>query len=510
MYQAISIGNYNPTLRDLEKAGVEIFNDWWNTYIPEHKPELIKKIMHTYYFEQIGADTPEQFVHYINAHLERIMPYYNQLYASELLKINPMLNHSIEANGRNVENILKYANTKDDKYSKAIRDFVGLTDKTGTEGISGKVIGSSTKEDTGHDSYVKSGTEDVIDSRELKGKEDTTTHDTTVTDGTVKKTENETSKTTDNTVIDKTQTETPGEETIKKMEWGQTETGTEKVIGKDVSDGSGSKNWTETLDDDSTTKTVTDLDETSSSHKEEDYADTPQTALEVDDNGNTIIRKNYLTNVRWDDENGKHNADTTQDVTFADDQTKEHKETTTDTNTIDKTVDTDSSKTKGGTDTETTTKSGSNVTQTDETDDRTVNGTKDNVTTTKTDETVTGDGTKGVTSSEDETGTTEKKWTEQGHADNTLTSIVKNTTDNETTTQSSGSQQTHENADVTETGVSNQESKTEETRDEGNTTITSGFMNVSSSALLEAFRRTFLNIDSMIIEELRNNFMLVY
>lgn len=107
-----------PTLRDLEKAGVQIFNDWWSTYIPEHRQTLERKIMHTYYFEEIGCETPDRFVHYLNTHLERIMPYYNQLYASELIKINPMLNHSIEVNGRSIENLLKKANTTDDKFAK--------------------------------------------------------------------------------------------------------------------------------------------------------------------------------------------------------------------------------------------------------------------------------------------------------------------------------------------------------------------------------------------------------
>lgn len=511
MYYRYETGNYNPTLRDLDMAGVQIFNDWWDTYIPEYKPVLIRKIMHTYYFEQIGAETPEQFVHYINAHLERIMPYYNQLYASELIKINPMLNHSIEVNGRTIENLLSKANTTDDKFAKAIRDFAGITDRSGAQGTTATSTTLQNRKDHTTDEYQKSGTEDITDKRKTIGTEDETDHETKVTNGTTDTTEGEKTTVSDTRNLDKTVTERPGETVTTTTDWGQTQKGTEKVVGKDVADGTGSKDWTETRDDDSTTKTVTDLDETSTGNGEKDYADTPQKQLDVtSEYGTAHVRRDFLTNVTWTNDSSKHNADTTQDVTFTDDETKTHKENTTDKTTTDKTQDTETNTEKGGTDTETKERSGENITETSETEYTDREQDRNLTSHTGQNQTVTTDGTRDIDTTENEDYTRDKDWTEKGSSTSDLTSDTNSNTNSATDVQSTSTDQTHENSNMTQSTLSTQNKESEETTDTGSTTITSGFMNVSSSALLEAFRKTFINIDSMIIEELRDNFMLVY
>lgn len=510
MYYRIEEGNYSPTLGELERSGMPIFNDWWTTYVPEHKPELIRKIMHTYYFEQIGAETPDRFVHYINAHLERIMPYYNQLYASELIKISPLVNYALETNGRSIENLLTKANTTDDKFAKAIRDFAGITDKSGLEISDTHSTSSSQKDDIGHDEYSKDGTENIKDHNVTSGTEDEKTHETKVLDGNKNTTETEGTTVTDTRNLDKTETENPNETTVKKMEWGATETGSENVTGKDVSDSSGTKEWTETKDDDATTKTTTTLKETSSSDSEKDYADTPQKQLNTSGDSTLSIRRDYLTNVTWNDESSTHDSTSNQDVKYADDETKTHNENTTDKNTTDRTSTTDTSKQKGGIDTETSTHTGTNITKTEETEynDSVKNRNLSSGTTEK--ETTNTDGTRDLNSAEESSATRDKEWTEKGQSDSTMNTTATNESNVNAKSNNSSTEQTHENSDLSQSSTATQNKTTEETTDKGTTTITSGFMNVSSSALLEAFRKTFLNIDNMIIEELRDNFMLVY
>lgn len=507
MYQSLPRMGDAPTLRDLEKAGVQIFNDWWSTYIPEHRQTLERKIMHTYYFEEIGCETPDRFVHYLNTHLERIMPYYNQLYASELIKINPMLNHSIEVNGRSIENLLKKANTTDDKFAKAIRDFAGVTDKAGIADASGTkdIIGHRT--DDGSVSYTKSGTEDIIDNTDSRGTEveeeltvenkDFTGHETNVSNTTQNGDRN----------LDRTVTETPNEKTVKEMDWGATEKGSEKVVGKDISSGSGTNEWTETLNDNTNTDTVTHLEEDTTANATKDYADTPQKKL---DTGKSAVRRDYLTNSTWTDDTSHHESDTTQNVEYNEEQTKNHNGTTTDENTTDKTQDITSNKEKGGTDTETATHTGTNVTETDEHETNNVttdvNGTKDNTDST----TSTSDSDRNLNTTQNTDYTRDKEWTEKGQSTEHMDS---DTISNEKTVSHSNTSDnisTRENANMSQSSVNTQSKTSEETNDTGSTTVTSGFMNVSSSALLEAFRKTFVNIDEMIVKELRDNFMLVY
>lgn len=511
MYQAITFNNYSPTLGDLEKAGVEIFNDWWETYIPEHRETLIRKILHTYHFYQIGSETPERFVYNLNAQLERIMPYYNQLYKSELIKIDPMLNHAIQSNGRNIENILTKANTTDDKFSKSIRDFVGMTDKasdgqTDTENKNTRdTVGEST---TNYNKEIIEHTDDfnVEDKAE---KEHTTTAEKMV--DSVTETGTEITHVDETHNMTKDVTENPGQVTTKTMDWGQTETGTKKLVGNTVSDGSGTKNWTETRDDDSTTDTDTNLVESTSGHSQKDYADTPQVRLDNSgEDGNSAVRRDYLTNVTWVDESSQHKADTTQHQVFKDDEIRTHDEDTTDKKTTDNTENTETNNAKGGTDTETSKLSGVNTTNTVQKDtgtsdtDKSINKSTNDIRNTDTtkdrDLTMHGTDDRDIDKTTNETGSS---------STNTVENMTETSSGN-VKEHSNEKEQVHENANVSQTSAANQEKKTEETKDAGSTNITSGFMNVSSSALLNAFRDTFLNIDNMIIEELRDNFMMIY
>lgn len=51
---------------------------------------LNEKIINHYLFNEIGMETAELFKFYLNMTMREIMPYYNQLYKSELLEFNPL------------------------------------------------------------------------------------------------------------------------------------------------------------------------------------------------------------------------------------------------------------------------------------------------------------------------------------------------------------------------------------------------------------------------------------
>lgn len=55
-----------------------------------YKPVIESKIMRHYYMREIGAETVGLFKLYLEQKMTEIMPYYNQLYQSELIKFNPM------------------------------------------------------------------------------------------------------------------------------------------------------------------------------------------------------------------------------------------------------------------------------------------------------------------------------------------------------------------------------------------------------------------------------------
>lgn len=65
----------------------------------EYKPVLCKKILKHYYRREIGAETVGLWTLWMNTKLEEIMPYYNQLYNSELIEFDPMTNMNLTKTG---------------------------------------------------------------------------------------------------------------------------------------------------------------------------------------------------------------------------------------------------------------------------------------------------------------------------------------------------------------------------------------------------------------------------
>lgn len=74
----------------LEKSWDKIFTSTTPFFDEEYRKPLCKKILKHFYLREIGADTFGIWKLWMNTRLEEIMPYYNQLYKSELLDFNPL------------------------------------------------------------------------------------------------------------------------------------------------------------------------------------------------------------------------------------------------------------------------------------------------------------------------------------------------------------------------------------------------------------------------------------
>lgn len=145
------MAKYTIEFGKLCKSGFQPFDESWGTFIPEHKQELCDKIVRYYYFNEIGAETPERFRHYLNTQLELEMPTFNKLYESELWKLFPLYNVVMEttstgamtakqiseAVGRKDAAILRtfgetlHHDSKDDDWTKFNQNVHGVTNTTG-------------------------------------------------------------------------------------------------------------------------------------------------------------------------------------------------------------------------------------------------------------------------------------------------------------------------------------------------------------------------------------------
>lgn len=83
----------------IEKSYKKFFNFDFPIFDEDYRPVLEKKIIRHFYTREIGDETVGLFMLHLSAKLNDIMPYYNQLYKSELIELNPITDVSYSKSG---------------------------------------------------------------------------------------------------------------------------------------------------------------------------------------------------------------------------------------------------------------------------------------------------------------------------------------------------------------------------------------------------------------------------
>lgn len=105
------MSKYTTELRYLIENNFDIGLKTYPIFDENYRKLLNQKIINHYYFREIGMETAELFKRYLNTTMCEIMPYYNQLYKSELLEFNPFYN---------VDKTITA-----DKNNNSVSDFIG-------------------------------------------------------------------------------------------------------------------------------------------------------------------------------------------------------------------------------------------------------------------------------------------------------------------------------------------------------------------------------------------------
>lgn len=91
MYAGLSESAGGDSINDIiAKSRERIFNFSYPIYDESYKSVLETKILKHYYTKEIGFETAGLWQHWLDMRMNEIMPYYNQLYESCLIKYNPM------------------------------------------------------------------------------------------------------------------------------------------------------------------------------------------------------------------------------------------------------------------------------------------------------------------------------------------------------------------------------------------------------------------------------------
>ncbi len=84
------MSSYTTQLRYLIESGFDIGLKDYPIFDEDYREILNNKIINHYYFREIGLETAQLFKIFLNNRMNEIMKYYNQLYLSELIEIEPL------------------------------------------------------------------------------------------------------------------------------------------------------------------------------------------------------------------------------------------------------------------------------------------------------------------------------------------------------------------------------------------------------------------------------------
>lgn len=105
------MAQFTATLRRIVESGYDLGLDQYPIFDESYRQSLNDKIIEHYYFREIGLETAGLFKRFLNRKMNEIMPYYNQMYISTLIKFDPLATKSITETLNRLQNASANTNT---------------------------------------------------------------------------------------------------------------------------------------------------------------------------------------------------------------------------------------------------------------------------------------------------------------------------------------------------------------------------------------------------------------
>lgn len=142
----------------IDKAYPKIFTSKVEFFDPEYKPFLLKKILKHYYTREIGFETVGLWKLYMNRTLEEIMPYYNQLYKSQQLKFDPLMDTNITKTVDEIGNTTGNKDVDTVGSSESEKHYGKKFERDQTRNYDKNAIGTSHADSNNTDTYSDTST----------------------------------------------------------------------------------------------------------------------------------------------------------------------------------------------------------------------------------------------------------------------------------------------------------------------------------------------------------------
>lgn len=115
----------------IDTARASIFDFDYPIFDESYRPLLERKILKHYYTREIGLETVGLWKLHLDMRLNEIMPYYNKLYESELIQINPLYTDNIKRDGNRKTDENKNSNNIENVKENSSNNQTGINSVNG-------------------------------------------------------------------------------------------------------------------------------------------------------------------------------------------------------------------------------------------------------------------------------------------------------------------------------------------------------------------------------------------
>lgn len=147
---------YNSINTVINNSRAKLFDFDYPIFDTAYKPVLETKILKHFYTREIGAETLGLFKLYLDSKMNEIMPYYNQLYNSQLLEFDPFIDTAYKVNQDKKDSGV----TNDVGNNKSVTEDHGTVNTTGAKTTQDTETKTDTFTDTKNTSETNSSEAD--------------------------------------------------------------------------------------------------------------------------------------------------------------------------------------------------------------------------------------------------------------------------------------------------------------------------------------------------------------
>lgn len=140
---------YNDIDTIINNAIPKIFNFNFPIFDEAYRTTLEKKILKHYYTREICEETVGLWKLRLDTRMNEIMPYYNQLYMSELLDFNPLYTHNLTRTKNGTQNNKNTGTVESTSHSETVGSGVGENTSTSVDKYSDTPQGALTNVENG-------------------------------------------------------------------------------------------------------------------------------------------------------------------------------------------------------------------------------------------------------------------------------------------------------------------------------------------------------------------------